>query len=123
MLTGFLGSGKTTTLNRLLRRPELDGTIAIINEFGEIGLDHLLIETSEERFALLDNGCICCTVRGDLVETLMRLATRRARRRDLPAFRARAARDHRTCRSRADPAHADGRAELSSAVTASTAWS
>ncbi|WP_042001815.1 GTP-binding protein [Streptomyces sp. AcH 505] len=78
VLTGFLGSGKTTVLNRLLRQPGLDRTIAIINEFGEVGIDHLLIETSEERFALLDNGCICCTVRGDLAETLKRLVTRRA---------------------------------------------
>jgi G3E family GTPase len=77
VLTGFLGSGKTTTLNHLLRQPGLDGTIAIVNEFGEVGLDHLLIETSEERFALLDNGCICCTVRGDLVEALKSLESRR----------------------------------------------
>ena len=68
VLTGFLGSGKTTTLARLLKAPEFAGTVAIINEFGEIGLDHLLIETSQERFALLDNGCVCCTVRDDLVE-------------------------------------------------------
>lgn len=70
LLTGFLGSGKTTVLNRLLKRPGMDGAVVIVNEFGEVGLDHLLIETSEERFALLDNGCVCCTVRGDLVETL-----------------------------------------------------
>lgn len=70
ILTGFLGSGKTTLLNQLLRRPTLDGAAVIVNEFGEIGLDHLLIEASEEQFALLDNGCVCCTVRGDLVETL-----------------------------------------------------
>jgi G3E family GTPase len=70
VLTGFLGSGKTTVLNHLLRQPELAGALVIINEFGEIGLDHLLIEVSEEQFALLDNGCICCTVRGDLVATL-----------------------------------------------------
>jgi G3E family GTPase len=76
VLTGFLGSGKTTTLARLLKAPEFAGTVAIINEFGEIGLDHLLIETSEERFALLDNGCVCCTVRDDLVETLLRLVAR-----------------------------------------------
>jgi len=84
--TGFLGSGKTTTLARLLKAPEFAGTVAIINEFGEIGLDHLLIETSEERLALLDNGCVCCTVRDDLVETLLRLVAR-AERGELPAFR------------------------------------
>jgi G3E family GTPase len=86
VLTGFLGSGKTTTLSRLLKAPEFAGTVAIINEFGEIGLDHLLIETSEERFALLDNGCICCTVRDDLVETLLRLVAR-ADAGELPSFR------------------------------------
>ena len=85
VLTGFLGSGKTTTLARLLKTPEFAGTVAIINEFGEIGLDHLLIETSEERFALLDNGCVCCTVRDDLVETLLRLISR-VRARELPEF-------------------------------------
>jgi G3E family GTPase len=77
ILTGFLGSGKTTTLNHLLRQPGLQGTIAIINEFGEVGIDHLLIETTEERFALLDNGCICCTIRGDLVDTLKTIVARR----------------------------------------------
>lgn len=86
VLTGFLGSGKTTTLARCLKAPEFAGTVAIVNEFGEIGLDHLLIETSEERLALLDNGCVCCTVRDDLVETLLSLATR-AERRELPDFR------------------------------------
>jgi G3E family GTPase len=97
VLTGFLGSGKTTTLARLLKVPEFAGTVAIINEFGEIGLDHLLIETSEERFALLDNGCICCTVRDDLV-------------RPTAKFPARRGRDHGTCRSRTDPPRPDGRA-------------
>lgn len=76
VLTGFLGSGKTTVLNRLLRQPALDGTLAIINEFGAVGLDHLLVETSQERFALLDNGCICCTVRDDLVATLKDIVAR-----------------------------------------------
>jgi G3E family GTPase len=86
VLTGFLGSGKTTTLARLLKAPEFAGTVAIINEFGEIGLDHLLIEASEERFALLNNGCVCCTVRDDLVELLLRLAAR-AQTGELPSFR------------------------------------
>ena len=86
VLTGFLGSGKTTTLSRLLKAPEFAGTVAIINEFGEIGLDHLLIETSEERLALLDNGCVCCTVRDDLIETLLRLVAR-AEAGELPDFR------------------------------------
>jgi len=85
VLTGFLGSGKTTVLNHLLRQPELQGVVAIVNEFGEVGLDHLLIETSEERFALLDNGCICCSVRDDLIETLRDLERRR-QEGSLPAF-------------------------------------
>lgn len=85
VLTGFLGSGKTTTLARLLKAPEFAGTVAIINEWGEIGLDHLLIETTRERFALLDNGCVCCTVRDDLVETLLNLVER-ARGGELPNF-------------------------------------
>jgi G3E family GTPase len=79
VLTGFLGSGKTTVLNRLLRRPDLADTIVIINEFGEIGLDHLLVERSDDNLTLLNNGCLCCTVRGDLVETFGDLAARRAR--------------------------------------------
>jgi len=83
VLTGFLGSGKTTVLNRLLRRPSLSGAAVIINEFGAIGLDHLLIEASEEQFTLLDNGCICCTVRGDLVATLKAL-DQRSRANDVP---------------------------------------
>ncbi|CDP49945.1 Putative metal chaperone, involved in Zn homeostas is, GTPase of COG0523 family [Devosia sp. DBB001] len=78
ILTGFLGSGKTTLLNRLLSEPDLAGTVAIINEFGEIGLDHLLVEVTLERLALLDNGCVCCTVRDDLVETLKSLEARHA---------------------------------------------
>ncbi|TIQ35327.1 MAG: GTP-binding protein [Mesorhizobium sp.] len=73
VLTGFLGSGKTTVLNRLLRKPSLAGAAVIVNEFGAVGLDHLLIEASEEQFTLLDNGCVCCTVRGDLVATLKEL--------------------------------------------------
>jgi G3E family GTPase len=78
VLTGFLGSGKTTLLNHLLRQPEMHNVVAIINEFGEVALDHLLVETSEDRLALLDNGCICCSVRQDLVETLNFLESRRA---------------------------------------------
>ncbi len=78
VITGFLGSGKTTVLNRLLRQPELAGAVVIVNEFGEVGLDHLLIEASDEQFALLDNGCICCTVRGDLIATLKDIHARSA---------------------------------------------
>jgi G3E family GTPase len=78
VITGFLGSGKTTLLSRLLRDPAMGRTAVIINEFGEIGLDHDLVETSDESFIELSNGCLCCKVRSDLVLTLADLAARRA---------------------------------------------
>ena len=74
VLTGFLGSGKTTLLNRLLHLPDLQGTAVIVNEFGEVGIDHDLITQSTDDTVLLANGCLCCAVRGDLVEALLRLA-------------------------------------------------
>jgi len=77
VITGFLGSGKTTLLNRLLQRSDMADAAVIINEFGEIGLDHLLIATPSENTVLLSNGCLCCTVRGDLVATLADLYARR----------------------------------------------
>ncbi len=77
VLTGFLGSGKTTLLNRLLRHPGLSDTAVIVNEFGEIGIDHLLVETALEDAVLLKSGCVCCSIRGDLVDTLLQLASRR----------------------------------------------
>ena len=73
ILSGFLGAGKTTLLNRLLADPTLARTAVIVNEFGEIGLDHALIETSADGIIELSDGCLCCTVRGDLVDTLDRL--------------------------------------------------
>ena len=78
VLTGFLGSGKTTLLARLLRDPGLARTAVIVNEFGEIGIDHDLVAASDEDLLLLATGCLCCRVRGDLVRTLHDLATRRA---------------------------------------------
>ncbi|MGE5526471.1 MAG: CobW family GTP-binding protein [Rhodospirillaceae bacterium] len=78
ILTGCLGSGKTTLLNRLLAERAMSDTAVIINEFGEIGLDHLLVTTPAETTVLLEDGCICCTVRGDLVQTLVDLHRRRA---------------------------------------------
>ncbi len=63
VLTGFLGAGKTTLLNRLLRDPALEGTAVIINEFGEIGIDHLLVERAGEDIVELSSGCLCCTIR------------------------------------------------------------
>ncbi|UCF74625.1 MAG: GTP-binding protein [Betaproteobacteria bacterium] len=79
VITGYLGSGKTTLLNRLLRDPALANTAVIINEFGEIALDHLLVAAPSENMVLLANGCICCAVRGDLVGTLGELADKRER--------------------------------------------
>jgi len=70
IITGFLGAGKTTLLNRLLKDPTLADTIVIVNEFGEIGLDHLFIETRDDNMILMASGCLCCTIRGDLVSTL-----------------------------------------------------
>ena len=86
VLTGFLGAGKTTLLNRLLRDPALSDTVVIVNEFGEIGLDHLLVETVDEGMILLAAGCLCCTVRGDLIATLEDLLRRRDNGR-IPPFR------------------------------------
>ena len=79
ILTGFLGSGKTTLLKALLAHPGMNRVAVIINEFGEIGLDHSLIEKIEEDAVLLNSGCLCCTVRGDLLDTLKSLYKRRAK--------------------------------------------
>src|ERR1700712_5103250 len=77
LLTGFLGAGKTTLLNRLVASPELRDAVVIINEFGEVAIDHLLVEKAEGGLLTLSSGCICCTVRGDLVTTLEDLLRRR----------------------------------------------
>ena len=73
ILTGFLGSGKTTLLNRALSDPAMSNTAVVINEFGEIGLDHALAARSDDTIMVLENGCLCCTVFGDLVTTLNNL--------------------------------------------------
>jgi G3E family GTPase len=73
ILTGFLGSGKTTLLNRAMRDPSMANTAVVINEFGEIGLDHMLAAQSDDTIMVLENGCLCCTVFGDLVTTLNNL--------------------------------------------------
>lgn len=86
VLTGFLGAGKTTLLNHLLRQPEMDGAAVLINEFGEVGVDHLLVEKVDESVVLLDSGCICCSVQGDLVKALKNLFMR-ALRREIPPLR------------------------------------
>lgn len=77
VLTGFLGSGKTTWLNRALKLPALRDTAVLINEFGSVAVDHHLVESSEHQIVVLGNGCICCTVRGELVGALNQLWKRR----------------------------------------------
>ncbi|MBB4185916.1 CobW family GTP-binding protein [Sinorhizobium terangae] len=76
ILTGFLGAGKTTLLNRLLKDPDLADTAVIINEFGDVSIDHLLVEASSDGVIELSDGCLCCTVRGELVDTLADLMDR-----------------------------------------------
>ena len=78
VITGFLGSGKTTLLSSLLKKQEMTNTAVIINEFGEVGLDHALIEHSDESIIELQNGCICCTIRGDLKKTLVDLLRKKS---------------------------------------------
>jgi G3E family GTPase len=85
VLTGFLGSGKTTVLNHVLRQPGMAETAVIVNEFGEIGLDHLLVESATDDVVLLNSGCLCCTVRSDIADTLLDLFVGRANRK-LPHF-------------------------------------
>ena len=85
VVTGFLGSGKTTLLQRLLASPALRDTAVLVNEFGEVGLDHHLLEHVAEGTLLLDNGCICCALRGDLKEALRDLFSRRERG-EIPRF-------------------------------------
>ncbi|TWG98095.1 G3E family GTPase [Mesorhizobium sp. J18] len=76
IVTGFLGAGKTTLLNRLLKDPRLSDTAVIINEFGDVGIDHLLVEQASDGVIELSDGCLCCTVRGELVDTLADLVDR-----------------------------------------------
>nr|WP_295826327.1 GTP-binding protein [uncultured Azospirillum sp.] len=85
VLTGFLGSGKTTLLQALLRNPAMARTAIVINEFGEVGLDHLLVAKASENMVLMDSGCLCCTIRGDLVDTLRDLFLKRVKG-EIPEF-------------------------------------
>ncbi len=85
VLTGFLGAGKTTLLNRVLAAPELATAVVIVNEFGEVAIDHLLVETADQGLLTLSSGCICCTVRGDLISLLEDLLRRRDNGR-MPPF-------------------------------------
>lgn len=85
VITGFLGSGKTTLLAKLLAKPGMNRIAVIINEFGEVGLDHLLVATPSEGVTLLSSGCLCCSIRGDLVVTLRDLLLRSSRG-EIPDF-------------------------------------
>lgn len=85
LLTGFLGSGKTTLLRRLLSDPAMARTAVLINEFGEIGLDHHLLESIDETMVLLPSGCLCCTIRGELAQAIRDIHAKRARG-DIPPF-------------------------------------
>lgn len=86
LVTGFLGSGKTTLISRLLAHPGMGETAVIVNELGEVGIDHHLLRRVDERTVLLASGCVCCTLRGDLADELRDLDSRRTRG-EIPAFR------------------------------------
>jgi len=86
LFTGFLGSGKTTLLNRILAAPQYADSAVIINEFGAISIDHLLVATPRENMVVLESGCVCCTVQGELVDTLIDLLRQRGKN-GVPAFR------------------------------------
>jgi G3E family GTPase len=86
LVTGFLGSGKTTLIARLLQHPDMGETAVIVNELGEVGIDHHLLRHVDERTVLLRSGCVCCTLRGDLADELRDLLSRRERG-ELPPFR------------------------------------
>ena len=85
-MTGFLGSGKTTLISRLLGHPDMGETAVIVNELGEVGIDHHLLRRVDERTVLLRSGCICCTLRGDLADELRDLLSRRECG-EIPPFR------------------------------------
>jgi G3E family GTPase len=86
LLTGFLGSGKTTLLNALLKHPDMGETAVLVNEFGDIGIDHLLVETVDESVVQLTTGCLCCTIQGDLQRALRELFIKRVKGK-VPAFK------------------------------------
>jgi G3E family GTPase len=86
LLTGFLGSGKTTLLNRLLRHPTMQETAVLINEYGAVSIDHLLVREASENIMVMSNGCICCSVAGDMVQALRDLYFKRANN-EIPDFK------------------------------------
>jgi G3E family GTPase len=86
VVTGALGSGKTTLIRDWLKRPEMAGTALIVNEFGEVGLDHLLVSSAVETTLLMENGCLCCSLRGDLIDMILNLFAS-VQRDEIPPFR------------------------------------
>ena len=108
LITGFLGSGKTTLLQRLLADPALADTAVLINEFGEVGLDHHLLERIDETMVLLQSGCLCCTIRGELADGDQGPAFA-ARARAGAALPSAGRRKHRPGRSVPDPVDGAGR--------------
>ena len=120
VLTGFLGAGKTTLLNRLLKDPALADTAVIINEFGDVAIDHLLVEQSSDGVIQLSDGCLCCTVRGELVDTLADLVDRLQTGR-IARAEARRHRDDRPRRSGAGAAVDHGASGAGRRPTGSTA--
>ena len=87
VITGFLGSGKTTLLQRLLAAPQLADTAVLVNEFGEVGLDHYLLQRLDDEIVLLQSGCLCCTIRGDLSAAMRDLYAKRERGEIVPFHR------------------------------------
>lgn len=87
LLTGFLGAGKTTLLNHLMNQPGMANAAVLINEFGEVGIDHHLVDKVDDNLVILDSGCLCCSVQGDLVQALKDLSRRVARREIAPLSR------------------------------------
>ena len=87
LLTGFLGSGKTTLLNHWVHLPAMAGVAVLVNEFGEVGIDHHLVDVLDEQTVLLDSGCLCCAMQGDLIGALKNLALRASRREIAPVTR------------------------------------
>jgi G3E family GTPase len=85
LITGFLGSGKTTLLNKVLQDPRMTRSLVLVNEFGEVGLDHLFVQSVDGEMVLLQSGCVCCTIKGDLEKTLRDIARKRAKD-ELPPF-------------------------------------
>ena len=109
VITGFLGSGKTTLLQRLLAAPQLADTAVLVNEFGEVGLDHHLLQRVDDEIVLLKSGCLCCTIRGDLSAAMRGLYAKRERSLPPPCNR-----DHGPGRSRTDTLHRNDRTGASS---------